>query len=138
MRGGYPGHGETFLNENDVLWWSHGGALRGKSWKRIGFLLDVLKDVPGNGLRCIQPEWDSVCGVPEDAETAKDTGYRLYYYSFMRPAFRDFHLDDDTLYRAQVLDTWNMTVSDAGDHRGRFRIELPGRPYMAIRLRKCR
>lgn len=29
-----------------------------------------------------------------------------------------------------------MTVTDAGVHRGRFRVELPGRPYMAVRITK--
>lgn len=136
VRGGYPGHGETFLNPEDILWWSHGGKLHGESWKRIGFLLDVLADVPGRGLRCLPAEWDSVCGVPEDPELAERTGYRLYYYSFMRPSFRDFRFDDSTLYHAEVIDTWNMTVTDAGDCRGRFRVELPARPYMAVRITK--
>lgn len=136
VRGGYPGHGETFLNPEDILWWSHGGKLHGESWKRIGFLLDVLAGVPGRGLRCLPAEWDSVCGVPEDPELAERTGYRLYYYSFMRPSFRDFRFDDSTLYHAEVIDTWNMTVTDAGDRRGRFRVELPARPYMAVRITK--
>ena len=136
VRGGYPGHGETFLNPEDILWWSHGGKLHGESWKRIGFLLDVLAGVPGRGLRCLPAEWDSVCGVPEDPELAERTGYRLYYYSFMRPSFRDFRFDDSTLYHAEVIDTWNMTVTDAGDCRGRFRVELPARPYMAVRITK--
>ena len=136
VRGGYPGHGETFLNPEDILWWSHGGKLHGESWKRIGFLLDVLAGVPGRGLRCLPAEWDSVCGVPEDPELAERTGYRLYYYSFMRPSFRDFRFDDSTLYHAEVIDTWNMTVTDAGDRQGRFRVELPARPYMAVRITK--
>ena len=38
MRGGYPGHGETYLNENNILWWSHGGKLHGESHLRFGFL----------------------------------------------------------------------------------------------------
>lgn len=136
VRGGYPGHGETFLNPEDILWWSHGGKLHGESWKRIGFLLDVLAGVPGCGLRCLPAEWDSVCGVPEDPELAERTGYRLYYYSFMRPSFRDFRFDDSTLYHAEVIDTWNMIVTDAGDCRGHFRVELPARPYMAVRITK--
>lgn len=137
VRGGYPGHGETFLNPEEVLWWSHGGRLRGESWKRVGFLLDVLRAVPGHGLKYLPAEWDSVCGIPEDGAAAEETGYRLYYYSFMRPSFRDFRFDDSTLYRAEVIDTWNMTVTDAGVHRGRFRVELPGRPYMAVRITKA-
>ena len=137
VRGGYPGHGETFLNNEEVLWWSHGGKLRGESWKRIGFLLDVLEAVPGRALRYLPAEWDSVCGVPEDEALAAKTGYRLYYYSFMRPSFRVFFLDDCTPYRAEVIDTWNMAVTDAGIHTGRFRVDLPARPYMAVRLARA-
>ena len=137
VRGGYPGHGETFLNREDILWWSHGGTLRGESWKRVGFLLDILKGVPGGGLRYLPAEWDSVCGVPENEGLAQQTGYRLYYYSFMQPSFREFRFDDGTAYRAEVIDTWNMTVTDTGTHRGRFRVDLPGRPYMAVRLTRC-
>ena len=137
VRGGYPGHGETFLDREDVLWWSHGGRLHGESWKRVGFLLDVLRAVPGHGLKYLPAEWDSVCGVPENDEQAQETGYRLYYYSFMRPSFREFYFDEETLYRAEVIDTWNMTVTGAGEHRGRFRVELPARQYMAVRISKA-
>ena len=55
----------------------------------------------------------------------------------MQPSFREFRFDDGAAYRAEVIDTWNMTVTDAGTHRGRFRVDLPGRPYMAVRLTRC-
>ena len=42
-RGGYPGHGETYLNKENILWWSHGGKLHGESHKRFGFLLRPIK-----------------------------------------------------------------------------------------------
>ncbi|HKT56289.1 MAG TPA: DUF5605 domain-containing protein [Microbacterium sp.] len=33
-----------------------------------------------------------------------------------------------------VIDTWNMTVDRLpGTHAGTVRVELPGRPYMAVR-----
>ncbi len=137
VRGGYPGHGETYLREDGVLWWSHGGTLRGESWKRVRFLLSVLRDVPGHGLRYCPAEWDSVCGVPEDSAAAERTGFRLYYYSFMRPSYRVFHLDEETPWRVEVLDTWNMTVTDLGVHRGRFTVPLGGRQFMAVRIRKA-
>jgi len=52
-------------------------------------------------------------------------------------------------FKAEVLDTWNMTVTSApgvltlkknadyfcGDKKGR-NIELPGRPYIAIRIKR--
>ena len=31
MQGGYCTHGETYLNEEEVLWWSKGGKLVGES-----------------------------------------------------------------------------------------------------------
>ena len=137
VRGGYPGHGETFLSDDRVLWWSHGGTLRGESWKRVAFLLEVLKDVPGNGLRYLPAEWDSVCGVPENEKLAGETGYRLYYYSFMRPSFRTFCPEDGAPYRAEVIDTWNMTVTDLGVFQGRFDVPLGAKQYMAVRLRRA-
>jgi hypothetical protein len=32
--------------------------------------------------------------------------------------------------------TWNMTIEDRGTFRGRFRVDLPGREYMALRIRR--
>jgi hypothetical protein len=64
------------------------------------------------------------------------SGYYLYYYGFMRPAFREFYFDDAGAWRVEVIDTWEMTIEDRGIHRGRFRVELPGKEYMAIRVRK--
>ncbi|MBO7661997.1 MAG: DUF5605 domain-containing protein [Clostridia bacterium] len=137
LRGGYPGHGETFLNPEDILWWSHGGRLRGESWKRVGFLLDLLSAVPGNGLKPADQDgrdWDCVHAIPAAAVSSRQSDYHLYYYSFMQPSFRDFHFPENESWRAEVLDTWNMTVEDRGIHQGSFRIELGGKPYMAIRF----
>jgi len=135
VRGGYPGHGETFLGHEDVLWWSHGGALHGESHKRFGFLLDVLRQTPGMGLRpSPRASWDEVCGEPEEGRYAGS--YYLYYYSFMRPSFRDFHLEEDARYEVRVIDTWEMTSTVAEVFSGRFRIPLPAKPYMAVQIRR--
>ena len=47
MQGGYCTHGETYLNEEEVLWWSKGGKLVGESPARIGFLREILESLPG-------------------------------------------------------------------------------------------
>jgi hypothetical protein len=136
-RGGYPGHGETYLHEKDILWWSHGGELHGESHKRFAFLLEILKQTPGSGLMPYPGIWDEICAVPQETvrrEGVKD--YYLFYYSFMRPSFREFYFDDDSQWSVRVLDTWNMTIEDRGIFRGKFRIELPARQYMAIQIRK--
>ena len=64
--------------------------------------------------------------------------YYLIYYSFMGPSFRIYHFDDTTRFHLYVLDTWNMTREDRGIVWGRFKVELPGRPYMAIQLKKVK
>ncbi|MCR5776086.1 MAG: DUF5605 domain-containing protein [Lachnospiraceae bacterium] len=139
LRGGYPGHGETYLNEAGVLWWSHGGKLKGESHARFKFLHKIMCETPGLGLKRDSRDrmnWDCVMSVPEDIEEARRTGYRIYYYSFMRPSFRCFDFKDNSSYKVEVIDTWNMTITDAGVHSGKFRIALPGRQYMAIRMQK--
>lgn len=138
-RGGYPGHGETYMNSNDVLWWSHGGVLHGESYKRFKLLHDIMRETPGLGLAPYDLGWDEVCAVSEETtqqiKTVKD--YYLIYYSFMRPSFREYHFDDTTRFRVRVIDTWNMTIEDRGLAQGRFTIELPGKPYMAVQIKKA-
>ena len=88
-RGGYPGHGETYMSDDDVLWWSHGGTLHGESHKRFRLLHQIMEEMPGIGLapydRC---GWDEVCAVPESEKWSAVKSYYLYYYSFMRPSLR--------------------------------------------------
>ena len=130
LRGGYAGHGETYVHPQDLLWWSHGGELHGESPERLRFLHRILSETPGHGLRlCAGESRTAVVDSPQD-----DRKYRLVYLGFGQPAFRRFYFDDSHDYAVEVIDTWEMTITPAGVHRGRFRIELPGKPYMAIRI----
>ena len=138
LRGGYPGHGETYWNPEKVIWWSHGGKLHGESWKRVKFWRKIIGETPGIGLKPEEMERDDICAVPEDFTLAERTGYRLYYYSFMQPLFQSFFFDNETEYKVQVIDTWNMTIENAGIKKGKFKIKLPGKPYMLIRIEKFR
>ena len=132
LRGTYPGHGETYANEDDILWWSHGGKLHGTSPERILFLKKIIEETPGHGLKFIPESWDAVTAVPE---TVLYTGqYKIIYFSFMQPSFRILDLPKDKQYRIEIIDTWNMTVTDGGTHSGWTKIQLSGRPYMALRL----
>jgi hypothetical protein len=134
-RGGYAGHGETYRHPQDILWWSHGGELHGESPPRLKFLHRILSETPGCGLMpAAKRQWDEAAAAAEDAFDR--SGYYLYYYGFMRPSFRDFYFDDGHDYEAEVIDTWEMTIEKRGAHRGRFRVELPGKEYMAIRIRR--
>lgn len=136
VRGGYPGHGETYLSEDGKLWWSHGGKLKGESWKRFKFLMEIVKAFPESEIAPLMNEWDSVSGSPECEWYLPVKSMYLYYYSFMRPSFREFFIDETTHFKAEVIDTWNMTIEDAGVYCGKFKVNLPVRQYMAVRLTK--
>lgn len=45
--GGYGTHGETFLSEDNILWWAAGGYLKGDSPRRIAWLKDIFTGFPG-------------------------------------------------------------------------------------------
>ena len=130
VRGGYPGHGETYQHPENILWWSHGGTLHGESPARIKFLSELMHQTPGGGLVPVKGEWDEVAG------SAAGGAYSIHYYGWFRPGFRTFSLPEDHSYEVEVIDTWNMTINKAGTFQGKFKITLPGREYMAIRIIK--
>ena len=134
--GGFGGHGETYIDDRAV-WWSHGGELKGDSPERIAFMRKKLEEAPDGGLRPKNMEWDEICVVPEDENLADETGYHLFYNGISRPGFRYYHIDDNNIYTVDIIDTWNMTVENVGSFKGRFRIDLPTREYLAVRIKKA-
>lgn len=42
MRGGYAGHGETYWNSDEKIWWVKGGTLVGESWKRLKWMHTIF------------------------------------------------------------------------------------------------
>jgi hypothetical protein len=145
IAGTYVGHGETYKHDADMIWWSKGGVLRGKSPDRIAFLRRVLEEGPKEGMEPID-KW-------QDEKTAgKKQEYYLVYFGKEKPTEWAIDLpgknEQPLTVTGEVLDTWNMTVVPvAGEftlkQKGMYRIvadppasiPLPGRPYMAIRLK---
>jgi hypothetical protein len=76
----------------------------------------------------LQSDWDTPRGgVPGVME--------LLYFGFNRPSYRTIMLPPGQACTVDVIDTWNMTVERLdGPRSGIFRIELPARQYMAVRL----
>jgi hypothetical protein len=155
MRGGYAGHGETFVHPQDLLWWAKGGVLRGEAWKRFGFLRGLLEEDVKNGLTPIAPTsewpWSRVSG-------AIDGDVRYVYFGEHQPVIwaQGFPQEDGD-YQLDLIDPWEMTVTPlkkvpapqnhptrhGGIIRGRkpdaaFGVELPGKPYLAVRVRQRR
>ena len=154
-RGGYAGHGETYEHPQDQLWWAKGGTLRGESWKRIGFLRDLIEADVTVGL---EPggsgafPWSRV-------SMGKEGDYRLIYLGEHQPAtWVDGLPQDDSDYSVDIIDTWDMTITPAermpspslprlrqrggrltdGKPRSAFAVRLPGKPYLAIRVKPRR
>jgi hypothetical protein len=147
IAGTYVGHGETYRHPSEILWWSRGTKLRGQSPPRIAFLRQVLESAPAEGLEPID-KWQDLqtCGKPGE--------YYLVYLGKQRPTEWLFELPRAGLaagmsFTAEVLDTWNMTVTPVeGEFRiiadttyryhaeGRRTIPLSGKPYMAIRIKR--
>lgn len=129
IRGGYVGHGETYLPEpggEEILWWSKGGVLHGTSPDRIGFLEKLLSQAPDGVWDPLPSDWD----VPFGGALEQ---HLIAYFGFNRPRFRNVMLPEGEWF-VDVIDTWNMTIDRVpGTHRSTLRVELPGRQYMAVR-----
>lgn len=128
VAGAYVGHGETYLDPNDVLWWSKGGVLRGESPPRIAFLRKILEEGPAEGITGRASYYPS---------GGQEGQYYLYYFDVHQPAQYEFELPQGGPYRAEIIDPWEMTITPvAGTFQGKFTLRLPGRPHLAVRIRK--
>lgn len=130
LRGGYVGHGETYMHPNDILWWSKGGILHGESPSRIAFLRKITEEGPLQGISPINYSWDVTCGgVPNE--------YYLFYFGFYQPSFRIFNMPKGLKLKVDIIDTWNMTINELeGTFEEEFRLDFPSKPFIAVRMRR--
>ncbi|MGP3960689.1 DUF5060 domain-containing protein [Nonomuraea sp. 3N208] len=108
-RGGYVGHGEVLSGGPGRPWLGNGGTLLGESPARIAFLRTIMEE--------------------------RRDGTILRYLGRRQPAQVTVELPPERGYKVELIDTWNMTITpvDRG-HRGRVRVGLPRRPYLALRM----
>ena len=128
VRGGYAGHGETYANPDNEIWWSTGGDLCGESSDRIAYLKDIMDAGPNAGWEPDVRSWAyPTAGVEHD--------FYISYLGITQPTHHLFVLDPRRSYSVDVIDTWKMTtVTVARGARGRIDVPLPGRPYIAVRF----
>jgi hypothetical protein len=63
--------------------------------------------------------------------------YYLGYLNDAQPRSIVIELPNDALYQVEVIDTWNMTITSLQKKfSGRSLIDLPAKPYVAIRIIK--
>ena len=132
--GGYVGHGETYLRPKDELWWSKGGLLLGESPARIAFLRQIVEDGAAGGF----DSWHEAQNVNRDRfPTGGRAGeYYLTYFRMAQPVQARFQLGEGQ-FQVDVIDTWEMTITPLENTvSGDCTIELPGKPYIALRLRR--
>jgi hypothetical protein len=145
VAGTYVGHSEYFKSPHDVVWLGEGGVLRGESPPRIAFLKAILDASPPSGINPIDRWQDSGIG-------GKAGEYYLMYFGRGAPVSWRFEIPSNGVtegmrFHADVLDTWNMTVTPVPgeftvvrrdehsfvDRDGRP-IALPGQQGVAVRL----
>ncbi|GAT62172.1 DUF5605 domain-containing protein [Paludibacter jiangxiensis] len=139
--GGYVGHGETYLTENPVqfgyksdaeMWWSKGGVLRGKSQERIKFLKTIIESAPGYLTPVVNYEY----WMPYSAVAYKDE-YFLNYYNMDQPRSQIVNLPKNAQYKVEIINGWDMTITPVeGEYSGKTLIQLPQKPFTAIRCTK--
>jgi Domain of unknown function (DUF5060)/Protein of unknown function (DUF4038)/Domain of unknown function (DUF5605) len=124
VEGLYCGHGETYRDPQDLIWWAKGGVLHGRSPARIAFLKKVMEAAP---VAAAPLKQENVWGIEGE--------YYLAYYSEAPTAPQTIALAGSTSFKAEILDTWDMTITPIpGVFAGHAEIPLPSKPYLAIRL----
>lgn len=138
IAGGYATHGETYMNDDEIIWWAHGGRLVGTSPARIAFLRKIMEEGPVKRLIPVSRlseliatrHWDATIGKNED------DNYYIIYFSDACPKYR--HMDmlpEGKKYKAEIIDTWEMTITPVkGIIDNKSTIDLLSKPYIAIRL----
>ena len=153
MRGGYAGHGETYSDPKDKIWWAKGGILKGQAWKRIRFMRELLELDVTNGFEPL----GSVNDWPwSRMSAAKDGKVRYIYFGEHQPEIWTMGLPKEKgKYQVDLIDTWTMKVTrlkpiKAPDNHptrhgnitrpsapdAAFAVKLPTKPYQAVRVRE--
>lgn len=138
LNGVSVGHGEVLLGRSDqfpwesdeVLWWSKGGTLKGKSPERIKFLTSILDEAPDG----MKPHRGITSWARYPLLSLGDD-YFLLYFGRDTQCQKVLELPAEKKYKIDVIDTWDMTVAPTGKiYSGKCLVELPDKPYMGLRI----
>jgi hypothetical protein len=105
--------------------------LTGRKLAADRFLQTIMKEGPDDGLEPMEAswEWTRVSG-------GMNGEYRVFYFGEHQPAAWSTGLPKGVEYTVEVIDTWNMTITPLeGTFKDAAEIPLPGKPYIAVRIR---
>lgn len=152
IAGTYVTHGESYMfkDAGDTIFWAKGGEFKGSSWKRVGFLRDIIESSPGPF---------ELADVSRDHQTSTNgKGTYIVYFGKEMPDVWMFNLPAKNAgnsklkagqkFKVEIIDTWDMTItpvstvfelSDENDYRlfdkELRKVRLPAKPYMALRIK---
>lgn len=133
-QGTYCGHGETYLDADDVLWWSHGGVLHGASPKKIALLRKLLEETIATGPGSIG--FTNISDDPVGARRPNGSAV-FYYFDEHQPAEGTFTLPEGKTYTAEYVDTVELTrMPLPGEYAGKAEVKLPGKPWGSLWFRQ--
>jgi hypothetical protein len=120
--GGYVGHGETYKDPKDVLWWSKGGVLHGESPARIAYLRKTMEALPYTEMTPAKLD-NNVYAL------SKPGGVYLVYSLAPGPIKLQLPAGHD--YTVEAVDTWNMKVEALENAKpGEFNATAPRADYL--------
>jgi len=134
VNGIYTTHGDTYMDPDDVLWWTKGGILKGESPDRIAFLRQIMEEGPPEGINRYEPNW------PWSNKAAGDiNNYLLMYFGEHQPSYWVFEFPDNSKYTIELIEPWEMNITPlVGEFSGDVRVDLPAKPYLALRVIKLK
>ena len=160
VQGAYATHGETFLSDDDILWWSRGGRLKGESRDRIAWLRTILEELPGpllpweashepglheeeyeklarrfGMLMMSMPESQQESALVKEGEFRGHCGDDVFIQYLARHCVgrMDWELPLHKDYRVEIIDMWEMTRKTVYARvNGQMTIRLPGKEGIAV------
>ena len=138
-----------YKDANDTIFWAKGGEWKGTSWKRAGFLREILEAASGPL---------EAADVSRDLKTASsgNGNYLIYfgkemnenwYFNLPQKNGSFNKLVSGKKFKVEIIDTWNMTITPVSEvfetatledyrffDKDRKKISLPLKPYIALRI----
>ncbi len=114
VSGAYCTHGETFLSDDEILWWARGGKLKGESPARIAFLREIVEHLPGP-LSPMPSRFEQLNLMdPDELQRVAESTQNAFAASILRMKERDrwAHLNADHIYQGHHGDECQLIFCD--------------------------